>query len=186
MTTGNTIVILMSLACFGSFAWAVKGHFRIQEAVPPGMRAISVASLTAAAWLLGRLLVGGVVPYWPVAAATLAIAFTLFWWSVRTTRPQRLSLAFDDDVPSFLHRGGPYRWIRHPFYASYVLFWIATSLATPGALSWIVPVGFGATYVAAATKEERKFTASSLAAEYARYRSHTGMLLPLRWWRQEK
>lgn len=183
MTSGNWIMVLMSLACFGSFAWAIKGHFRTRGAVPPGMRAISVASLVAMAWLLERLLVGDVVPYWPVAAATVAIAFVLFWWSVRTTRPRRLSLAFDNDLPSFLHRGGPYRWIRHPFYASYVLFWIATSLATPGALPWIVPVGFGATYVVAATKEERKFGTSLLAAEYARYRSRTGMLLPLGWWR---
>lgn len=182
MTTGNWIMVLLSLVCFGSFAWAVRGHFRTQGTVPSGMRAISVASLIAMAWSLGRLLVGNVVPYWPVAAATVAIAFVLFWWSVKTTIPRRLTLAFDDDLPSFLHRGGPYRWIRHPFYASYILFWIATSLATPGALAWIVPVGFGAAYVMAANKEERKFGVSCLAAEYACYRSRTGMLLPLRWW----
>ena len=179
-------MVLMSLVCFGSFAWAVKGHFRSQGAVPPGMQAVSVASVAAMAWLLERLLVSDVVPYWPVASMTVAVAFVLFWWSVKTTRSLRLTLAFDDDVPSFLHRRGPYRWIRHPFYSSYILFWIGTSLATPGALPWIVPVGFGATYVAAAMREERKFGASLLTAEYACYRSRTGMLLPLGWWRQER
>ncbi len=183
MTTAKWIVALMSLACFGSFAWAVKGHFRARGRVPAGMRAISVASLAAMAWFLERLAVGGVAPPWMAAAAMIAVASMLFWWAVGTTRPRRLTLAFDDDQPSFLHLQGPYRWIRHPFYAAYVLFWFATSLATPGTLPWVVPIAFAVTYLVAATKEERKFGASPLASEYARYRLRTGMLLPVGRWR---
>ena len=179
---GAETMAVLSLACFGSFAWAVKGHFRSRGPVPTGMRLISVASLASMGWFLERLLVDGPALYWPIAAAMLTVALILFWWAIRTTKLRRLTLAFDDDLPSFLHSQGPYRWIRHPFYASYVLFWVATSLATPGALPWIVPVGFVATYVVAATKEERKFETSSLASEYVRYRARTGMMLPSGWW----
>lgn len=180
---GNVTMALLSVACFGSFAWAVKGHFRSRGPVPTGMRVISAASLASMAWFLERLLFDDLASYWPIAAAMDAVAFILFWWAVRTTKLRRLTLAFDDDLPSFLHLQGPYRWIRHPFYASYVLFWIASSLATPGMLPWVVPVGFAAIYIAAATKEERKFETSPLAPEYVRYRSYTGMLLPSLWQR---
>ncbi len=178
---GNTTMAVLCVACFGSFAWAVKGHFRSRGSAPTGMRVISVASLASMAWFLERLLVDDLASYWVIAAAMVVVAFGLFWWTVRTTELRRLTLAFDDDQPTFLNRQGPYRWIRHPFYASYILFWIATSLATPGVLSWVVPVCFMAIYVVAATKEESKFEASSLAPEYSRYRSCTGMLLPFSW-----
>ena len=182
---GDGTLAVLSVACFGSFAWAVKGHFRSQGPVPTGMRLISVASLASMAWFLERLLFDDLASSWMIAAAMIAAAFILFWWAVRTTKPRRLTLAFDDDLPSFLHRRGPYRWVRHPFYAAYVLFWVATSLATPGVLPWVVPVGFAVIYVVAARKEERKFETSPLALEYVRYRSQTGMLLPLRWRRLE-
>lgn len=179
---GNGTMAVLSVACFGSFAWAVKGHFRSRGPVPTGMRLISVASLASMAWFLERLLVDDLTSYWAIAAAMVAVASILFWWAIRTTKLRRLTLAFDDDLPSFLYRQGPYRWVRHPFYASYVLFWVATSLTTPGLLPWVVPVGFVAVYVVAATREERKFETSPLASEYVRYRARTGMLLPSRWW----
>ena len=178
---GNWTMAILSVICFGSFAWAVKSHFRSRGPVPKGMRLISVASLAALAWFLERLLVHDLTSYWVVAAAMVVAAFGLFWWAIRTTKFQRPTLAFEDDQPTFLLQQGPYRWIRHPFYASYVLFWVATSLATPGLLPWVVPVSFVAIYVVAATKEERKFETSSLAPEYSRYRSGTGMLLPFSW-----
>lgn len=180
---GNATMAVLCVACFGSFAWAIKGHFRSRGPVPAGMWVISVASLVSMAWFLERLLVEDLASYWAVAAAMVVAAIVLFWWTVRTTELQRLTLAFDDDQPTFLHRQGPYRCIRHPFYASYVLFWIATSLATPGVLPWVVPMCFAAIYVVAATKEERKFETSPLASEYGLYRARTGMMLPSRWWR---
>ncbi|MGI4977736.1 MAG: methyltransferase family protein [Janthinobacterium lividum] len=178
---GNWSMAVLSVVCFGSFAWAVKGHFRSRGPVSNGMRLISVASLASMAWFLKRLLVAHMASRWPLAAALIVVALGLFWWTVRTTARRRLTLAFDDDQPTFLHRHGPYRWVRHPFYASYILFWLASSLATPGLLPWAVPVCFVAIYIVAATKEEGKFETSSLGMEYARYRSETGMLLPFRW-----
>lgn len=177
----NWSMAVLSMVCFGSFAWAVKSHFRSRGPVPNGMRVISVASLASMVWLLERLLVDHLVSYWPFAAGMIVVALGLFWWAVRTTDRRRLTLAFDDDRPTFLHRHGPYRWMRHPFYASYILFWLATSLATPDLLPWAVPVCFVAIYVVAASKEESKFETSPLSAEYTRYRSDTGMLLPFSW-----
>lgn len=179
--SGNWIMAVLSMACFGSFAWAVKGHFRSRGPVPNGMRIISIVSLASMAWFLERLLVDHLASYWLLAAAMTIVAFGLFWWTVRATNRRRLTLAFDDDQPTFLHRQGPYRWVRHPFYASYILFWLASSLATPSLLPWIVPVCFMAIYVVAAMKEESKFEASFLGQEYAWYRSEVGMLLPFKW-----
>jgi protein-S-isoprenylcysteine O-methyltransferase Ste14 len=86
--------------------------------------------------------------------------------------------AFSDDTPQFLLRHGPYRYVRHPFYASYLLFWVGTAVTTAGWLPWLVPFGMLLLYARAATGEEQKFARSDLAQAYETYRQNTGMFLP--------
>ncbi len=73
---------------------------------------------------------------------------------------------------------GPYRFVRHPFYCSYLLAWAAGFVAT--AQTWLLPTVavMLVIYVRAAKLEEEKFTRSPLAGTYERYRSRTGLFLP--------
>jgi protein-S-isoprenylcysteine O-methyltransferase Ste14 len=102
----------------------------------------------------------------------------LFWWAIRTNSAARLSAVFSPDVPVHLVEDGPYQFIRHPFYCSYVLAWSAGTIAT--ARWWLlVTVGVMIViYLKAAAIEEEKFSRSSLAGEYQRYRERTALLVP--------
>ena len=73
---------------------------------------------------------------------------------------------------------GPYRYIRHPFYASYILFWLGCAIATlhpvnVGYFLVLVPV-----YVISALKEEKGFEQSPSAADYKQYRQTAGLFWP--------
>jgi protein-S-isoprenylcysteine O-methyltransferase Ste14 len=87
---------------------------------------------------------------------------------------------FSRDEPRFVHASGPYRYVRHPFYASYLLAYGATALLLPG-LTTLGLLGAMTVYYAwAAAREERKFAASGVAAEYQDYRRRTGRFVPRR------
>ena len=73
---------------------------------------------------------------------------------------------------------GPYRWVRHPFYVSFIILTIGSALigreiltlaAVPLALlslDWTV------------RKEEKKLLASEFGNEYGNYRARTGRFVP--------
>ncbi len=107
--------------CFGSFIWAMKYHFRTVDKVPFGTRVIQVVGgVFTLAHLVALLQPGGAQGPLAIAALLLyGISFALFWACVRTTRAQPFSLAFSQDRPERLMTRGPYRYVRHPFYAAY-------------------------------------------------------------------
>jgi protein-S-isoprenylcysteine O-methyltransferase Ste14 len=80
---------------------------------------------------------------------------------------------------------GPYRFVRHPFYAAYTLSWLAGWVASHSWLALGSTIIMVATYIVAASREERKFRTSALAAAHAAYCRRTGFMLPLasRLWR---
>lgn len=178
MTPSLLLEIVASAICLIAFGTATRRHFRVDGPVNPGMRLVLVANVVSYALFVDVIAAGGVSPLWPGSLALMLASLALFGWAIRTTRRLPPTLAFDDDVPVMLHRGGPYARIRHPFYTAYLGFWVATSLATSTAWFALVPVVMIALYVAAALLEERKFESSGLAAEYRRYRAATGMFLP--------
>lgn len=163
---------------FFAFVWGVRGHFSSTR-VPRGMVLVSLLSA-----------VGYLVYIWTIWTGQLRIGFAIggilvqglgFWLflaTIRATREQRLTLAFDSDTPTFLILRGPYRFLRHPFYGSYIAFWIGCSVGTVSLACFAASVVLVFTYVFAARLEETKFEASDLREAYARYRSQVGFLWP--------
>ena len=178
MDIATPLVAGLGLACFASFSWAVKGHFRATGAMPPGMRLIGAASLLGFLHFLWQLRHGAAS--WPIVALLFGLALWLFVWTIRATRSTPPTLAFATDAPDILFCHGPYRYVRHPFYLSYILFWIGTAVSAARPGTWAVPLVMGALYFQAASREERKFARSALAPDYDAYRRQTGMFLP-RW-----
>jgi protein-S-isoprenylcysteine O-methyltransferase Ste14 len=147
--------------------------------MPPAMAAVSLIS--GIAFLLFEIeLWNNQVPLiWIAAGGALHLAaLALFATAVRATHTQRLTLAFDRDAPLFLIARGPYRQIRHPFYASYLIFWVGCVVATLTAPCLLALLVLSAVYVFAARAEEAKFEASSLSADYRDYRRRTGFFWP--------
>ncbi|MBV9776713.1 MAG: isoprenylcysteine carboxylmethyltransferase family protein [Acetobacteraceae bacterium] len=175
LMTGINVV---ALGCFVSFAWGTKGHFVSDGRMPAGMLVVAVLSLFGWAWFAVRTATSGIGPGAPYALALMAGATCLFWWAVKTTRKRRLKIAFAQDQPQAVYKTGPYRFVRHPFYLSYILYWSGTGLATKGLWGWTVPAILGAIYVGLALQEERRFGASGLSDAYCQYSRDTGMLIP--------
>ena len=177
---------LLAVLNFAFISWGVRGHFVATGGVAPGMRLLALLTMAGFAWFLWSRLADGYAHHGTGAARNVAglvllsLEAALFWWAVDTTRARRLTLAFSADQPAFLHVSGPYAWVRHPFYVSYGLFWIATAVLCEGRMHWLVPVVMIAVYVRAARGEEAKFAASDLAGAYERYRSRTALLPRLR------
>jgi len=171
-------ILLAGSACFASFAWATRFHFGVGGKTPKGMQALSLVNLAAFAWFVYGL---GARPgghrLAPFGLCVLSVL--LFWWCIGHTRRRRLALAFSPDAPAFLETSGPYRVARHPFYLAYLLFWMATPLAIPSLLSWVVLAVMAALYTLAAVGEEAKFTNGVLEGKYQTYRTQTGLFWPL-------
>ena len=155
--------------------------------MPAGMWVIGLVSFVCFAWFLGgqlaearqrtpRLAAAGAA-----ALALMAGSAALFRWAVAVNRARPLTLAFSRDQPSFVQRNGPYVHVRHPFYLSYIMFWVGTALASARLAHWLAPTIMTLLYYRAASAEEAKFARSSLAGEYSAYQATTGMVLPLPW-----
>lgn len=174
----SLFVLLGGLSCFASFAWAVKSHFRTTGRVPRGMKMLGLLTLCGMAVFLIRFRVAE--PTWHNLSGLLCfiMSLSIFGWSIKATRHSPPTMAFDTDQPNFLYTNGPYRYVRHPFYLSYMVFWVGTALASPGIIGWVTPLLMLAVYQHAASREEAKFATSSLSGAYAAYRQSAGMFLP--------
>ena len=113
-----------------------------------------------------------------VSAAPMLCSLALYTWVRRTVKERRFHIAWSGEVPDAVCEHGPYRYVRHPAYASYMLAFAAMLAALP---KWPVLAVFlfnVALFVHAARDDERSLAGSALAGEYARYKRCTGMFLP--------
>ena len=171
-------VLLPSAACFASFSWGAVRHFHSAGSVPRGMRfieAVSVVTMAVFAWLV---FVRPLSTLWPAVPVLCLLSWVLFIWAVRTTRNARFALAFSGTHPPAVLMSGPYRYVRHPFYTSYLVFWFSTCIATTSSLPWIGLLLLLICYVIAAREEEHIMSRGRLGTEYADYAARTGMFLP--------
>lgn len=184
LTTSGLARMLLMLCLHGAlqsaFIWGRWRVFRIDGEVPLGVRVIEVVAglcLVSGAALIcfrGNLAWG----FDALAVGLAAVSGALFAWGTAHVGRLALTAAFSCDVPLRLITSGPYRWLRHPFYAAYLLaqLFVLAASASP----WAVPlfVAMAVIYVTAARYEERKFASSPLAAERARYVRATGAFWP--------
>lgn len=175
-------LILVSLfcACFGSFIWGMARFFRISGQVPIGIRIVQIVGGTMLVLHFvilcrGRDFSAAVSS---TAACLYVASFALFWSAVSVHRHRPPTLCYSSDIPVHLIVSGPYRWVRHPFYTSYMLAWLGGIVASHQPWLVLSLLIMSALYFRAARLEESKFAASSLAVEFADYSKRTGMFLP--------
>jgi protein-S-isoprenylcysteine O-methyltransferase Ste14 len=171
--------IALSLVAFGSFSWALRWHFETGGRIPNGMRLLSFFSLLSYATYVALLVGQGceVTVWTTLGLVGFALSILLFWWTVMATKPYKLCVAYTDADPHVICTGGPYAHVRHPFYLSYITFWIGTALVA-GRWQWAAVLILTLWYIRMARGEERRFHLSALSPGYAIYREQTGMLLP--------
>jgi protein-S-isoprenylcysteine O-methyltransferase Ste14 len=120
------------------------------------------------------------VPDWRRAAGFCLhlSAIALFGWAVFATRQNRPAMAFAGERPDHIFRWGPYAYIRHPFYTSYLLFWLGCAIATSSLILLLVFLSLAVIYTIAALGEERNFSRSPIRDEYEAFRKSTGLFWP--------
>ena len=151
--------------------------------MPPGALLISAVVMGTSLFFLSLVWMQAQSSQAQLVGVAVEIAgAVLFWSAISASRKARLRAAFDKVNPHSIVTGGPYRYLRHPFYTSYLIFWSGWAIAAWSAWT-LVPVSiFAAIYVAAARAEEKKFSATPLAGDYEAYKSRTGFFWPRMKW----
>ena len=174
----DAIVTLTSLLIVAAYIWSVRGHFSSPK-TPRGAWLVAAAVAGSASLLIALTWTAEAPPFASVLGILCeAASGFLFHAAVRTSKKAALRFAFDPEHPASLLATGPYHYVRHPFYVSYLLFWTGWSIATWALPALIVPPVFLGLYWQAAGMEERNFAASPFAREYASYRDRVGFFFP--------
>lgn len=163
-----------------AFTVAIRAHFTRPHGMPWMMRLLTIVGAAVVLGDAGCLVAFGPISIGPefTAIVLLATSRGVFRSALNSTSKERVSLAFSTDLPTHLVRTGPYRFVRHPFYAAYSLNWVGAACATLHVVSCAACVVMLLLYFGAAIMEERKFLSSSLAISYRSYRRTTGMFAP--------
>jgi len=168
---------LTALAYFLVISAATKQHFASGK-YPLGMYLISILSLFGLFAFLVHAFVWS-LEFTVISLVLIGLAFALFLWAVKHSRQKNLSLAFDKETRvDGIITTGPWRYVRHPFYVSYILFWLACALGTTHPTSAVVFATLFFIYVYSAIQEERALKQGSYADAYLTYQENAGFLLP--------
>jgi len=139
----------------------------------------------------GMFTFGGIIPIWfiglyqaihlvggIIAACVLAASLALYEWARHVIWGRRFGIGFGEYVPDELCEAGPYRYIRHPLYAAYMLAYVAAFVALPHWGTATLLAISVVLFVIMGRSDEQIIAGSPLAAAYAAYRERTGMFLP--------
>jgi protein-S-isoprenylcysteine O-methyltransferase Ste14 len=101
----------------------------------------------------------------------------LFFWVLRSLgRNFSTSLTIKKDQT--LVTDGPYRWVRHPMYTTFVLLWVAFMLLSA---NWFIGLtgllAYALTMTVRTPKEERMMI-EAFGDDYRAYMKRTGRYLP--------
>jgi protein-S-isoprenylcysteine O-methyltransferase Ste14 len=143
-----------------------------------------LSGVAIAASLLGLLplFLGSSTPAGRIASAVATLAYAaalaLIGFTLGTHRIPVSLWHQVDDPPQHIVTWGAYAYIRHPFYASFLLTLTGSLLLAP---NWGTLAACLAGLVmlnATAAREERRLSASEFGEEYRRYLEHTGRFFP--------
>lgn len=171
LSTGIAIGLTFGLFIVGAFT--VFRRVEGDDIRFTAIKVVTVATLAYAVWTLYQS-----PPAFPAAALAACIAAcALFLWAAKHVS-KSLTLAYSSDEPRLLYSSGPYRFIRHPFYTSYLLGYGGVIAACGTGVSMLLGCIAVVLYTRAARFEEAKFSHSALKSSYDGYKASTGMFFP--------
>lgn len=167
----------VTLLGFGLFASAAWWHFKGKSA--PAMHLVAALSLLAFLLTEYELFAPPVThDTLPIGLALQIASIGLFFAAIRASRGAGFGVAFGGEDSDRICTQGPYRYVRHPFYTSYMMFWIGCLLISPTMVLVGAVVAITAMYFLAASREESYLLSTPAGAVYSEYQSRTGRFLP--------
>ncbi|MEM7245416.1 MAG: isoprenylcysteine carboxylmethyltransferase family protein [Acidobacteriota bacterium] len=117
-------------------------------------------------------------PWTEIAAVLLgAASIGLIGWTVGVHR-RAPRLWHQDDAPEELVTGGPYRFVRHPFYTAFLFALGAALIAQPNLIT-VVAFVVGVVVLSLTAASEDRRLAHEFGDAHQRYLSATGRFLPM-------
>lgn len=114
-----------------------------------------------------------------VAAVLVAGSVALLFFTIGTHRVPLALWHQDDDAPASIVTYGAYARIRHPFYSSFLLAFLAAFALFPH-VGTVLPLAYVVVRLTTtAMREERRLAASEFGEEYRAYIAQTGRFLPI-------
>lgn len=168
---------LKSLASRESLDRGQEGPFILATLRPAGaVLWLSVlAYLINPAWLAWSSMPLPASMRW-MGVGAWAAAVALLYWTLSNLGPNLTDTVVTRQVHALV-TGGPYRWVRHPFYGSVALLILALSLL---AANWFFLL-MGVTVVGLLlirTRKEEELLVARFGDSYREYMSQTGRFLP--------
>ena len=102
----------------------------------------------------------------------------LFWLAARAIKKFNFDVIFSENIPESIVKTGPYRYIRHPFYSSYILTYLSIILMNFDLLASSLAALLIIYYYWAAHQEEKIFLRSHFNTEYSDHIKKTKMFFP--------
>lgn len=169
-------------ACFFVAMIGVSAFFFVVEnsAAKKAKRTIGALATASAAVVLWKLWTEPSDNWMLVLVSGLLFVYALvvFVSALMASAHSPLDFAFSSRHSGSLLSAGPYRWIRHPFYSSYIASWLAAAIGAPDLITVCIASVMMPIYFVAASREERAFLSSGLRQEYLTYQQRTSMFLP--------
>jgi protein-S-isoprenylcysteine O-methyltransferase Ste14 len=149
--------------------WLTAVPFFLAPALLVVADAVPITALTPDRWNRG-LGLGAIV----LGATSLALMF----WTLGTHRIPIALFHQENDAPQRLVTDGVYGRIRHPFYASYLVLFLAVLVLWPHWLSLAMFAYVATNLNRTAAQEEQRLSASEFGPEYQQYMIRTGRFFP--------
>ena len=174
----DLLVSIVGIATVGQYLWSMRAHFQ-SSGMSSGATIISVVVAATALFFLALIWILPQPPLAKIVGLAVQLASSaLFWWAISKSRKAGLRFVFDADNPHGLVTDGPFFYLRHPFYTSYIIFWAGWGIAT-WSIWAVAPVAvIFVLYLIAALDEEKKFSRTEMADAYAAHRNRAGLFWP--------
>ena len=176
------ILAATSAATVAFFCVGLTSYFERRPDRPGWVRLLhDTGALLALAQLMGVVLFEPRSDWLVFAGLGLYMgAMLVFLSAIETARSMRMQRSFiDHPLPERLLTDGPFAWVRHPFYAGYMMGAVAPCVAIAHPAMIVIALPMIAIVLNAAFREERVWLSSPRAESYRQYRQRTGMFLPL-------
>ena len=79
----------------------------------------------------------------------------LYEWTRRTVVDRNFYVGLSGEVPPAVCETGPYRYVRHPFYLSYMIAFFGMAVAFPSWVTAVVSLANMALFIYMAMDDER-------------------------------
>ena len=172
------LAVVMALP-FIHFLYAAMRTFVLPDALDGASQLSQLSFISGAVVALSNATAVTVAPGNAIAAgALMLVAVALYEWARGTIRGRKFHIIYSDRVPEALCTDGPYRYVRHPLYASYITAFVAVFVLRPTLLAGIVLVLNLVFFTYGAVRDERALESGPFAADYVAYKARVGRFFP--------